>query len=178
MTSQLQHRTEQKLRYAEIHLEELSTYPNVTSNDEWENAHQESSFFHLAGAIEALLHEINDGYSLGLALSEVTWKKIAAQLRQSNQSSPAFEHLMQLRSDTTSWLALLFEWRNHGAHRRRIGKIVNLSTSRRVNNQFKDPRSGQPPNMYPRMGCLDILKALSSDVRLLIDHCRGLDSRL
>jgi hypothetical protein len=178
MISHLQHRTEQKLRYAEIHLEELSAYPNATSNDEWENAHQESSFFHLAGAVEMLLHEINDRYSLGLAPTKITWNTIADQLRQSNQSSLAFEHLAQLRSDTTSWLALLFEWRNHGAHRRRIGKIVNLSTSRRVDNQFKDPRSGQPPNMYPGMGCLDILKALSSDVRLLINHCRRLDSRL
>jgi Family of unknown function (DUF6586) len=176
--SQFQYRTDQKLRYAGVHLEELSTYPHATSNDEWENAHQESSFFHLAGAVEALLHEINNGYSLGVGLTKVTWKTVADRLSQSNQSSPAFDHLTQLRNDATSWLALLFEWRNHGTHRQRVGKIVNLSTSTRVDNQFKDPRSGQPPNVYPELGCLDVLKHLANDVRSLIDYCRRLDPRL
>jgi hypothetical protein len=178
VTSQFQYRTEQKLRYAEVHLEELSTYPNASSNDEWENAHQESSFFHLAGAVEVLLYEINDEYSLGLGLTKVTWKTVSARLIRSKQSSPAFDHLTHLRNDTASWLALLFEWRNHGAHRQRIGKIVNLSTTRRVDNQFKDPRSGQPPNVYPGLGCLDVLKHLVKDVRDLINYCRRLDPKL
>ena len=124
MISQSQHRTEEKLRYAKVHLVELSTYPNATSNDEWENAHQESCFFHLAGSVEALLHEVNDEYSLGLSLTQVTWTTVQDKLRKSNHSSPAFDYLMQLRHDATSWVALLFEWRNHGAHRRRIGKMV------------------------------------------------------
>ena len=178
MKSQFQYRTEQKLRYAGVHLEELRTYPNAASNDEWENAHQESSFFHLAGAVEGLLHEINDGYSLGLDLTRVNWKTIPKKLIQSNQSSPAFDHLKQLRNDKSSWLALLFEWRNHGAHRQRIGKIVNLSTSRSVNNQFKDPRSGQTPNVYIGLVCLDTLEHLFKDVRNLIDCCRRQDSKL
>ena len=178
MTSQFHHRTEQKIRYAQIHLEELSTYPNATSNDEWENAHQESCFFHLAGAVEALLHEINDGYSLGLGLTKVTWKTVSDKLRQSNQSSPALDHLTQLRKDPTSWLALLFEWRNHGAHRLRIGKVVSLSTSRLIDNQFKDPRSGKPADVYSGLGCLDVLKHLVKDVRDLIDYSRELDPRL
>jgi hypothetical protein len=178
VTSQFQSRTNQKLRYAEIHLEELSTYLHATSNDEWENAHQESSFFHLAGAVEALLHEINAGYSLGLSLKQVTWKSVADQLRQSNQSSPAFDHLTKLRDDPASWLALLFEWRNHGTHRQRIGKMVNLSTARRVDNQFKHPRSGQPPDGYLGLGCLDVLQHLANDVRNLIDYCRRQDPKL
>ena len=178
MTSQSQLRTEEKLGYASTHLEELSTYPNTTSNDEWENAHQESCFFHLAGAVEGLLHEINDGYSLGLGLTHVTWRRVADQLTQSNQSSQAFDHLTQLKHDTTSWLSLLFEWRNHGAHRQRIGKMVHLSTSRRVDNEFTDPRSGQPQGVYQGLGCLDVLKQLANDVRGLIDYCRQLDPRL
>jgi uncharacterized protein DUF6586 len=178
MTSQFQDRTEQKLQYAKIHVEELSTYPNATSNDEWGNAHQESCFYHLAGAIDALLHEINDGYSLGLALTEVKWRKIAERLKQFNQSSPAFDHLKQLRDNKASWLAWLFKWRNYGTHRQRIGKMVNLSTSGTVDNEFKDPESGQPPNVYPGLGCLDVLQHLANDVRNLIDYCRGLDPRL
>ncbi|OHB65311.1 MAG: hypothetical protein A2Y76_03520 [Planctomycetes bacterium RBG_13_60_9] len=178
MASQSRHRTEQKLRYATVHLDELDKYPNATSNDEWENAHQESCFFHLAGAVEGLLHEINDGYSLGLNLTDVTWTKIDRGLKQSNQSSPAFDHLTQLKDDPMSWLALLFEWRNHGTHRARVAKMINVSTRNRVDNQFKDPRSGQPSNIYPGLGCLDILRRFLADVRTLIDDCRKKDTRL
>jgi len=39
---QAKNRTDQKLRYAEIHLEELENYDNVFGNDEWERAHEES----------------------------------------------------------------------------------------------------------------------------------------
>ena len=171
-------RPEEKLRYAEVHIEELRTYPRATSNDEWENAHQESSFVHLVGAVDALLHEINDGYALGIDLSKVTWRTVEIALRRANQASPAFDHLRQLKKDGSSWLSLLFEWRNHGTHRRRIGKGVNLSTSRRVDNEFADPRTGQRQNVYPGLGCLDVLGRLVHDVKGLIDHCRRLDPQL
>ena len=178
MTSRSRYRTEEKLRYAEIHIDELSAYHHATSNDEWENAHQESCFAHLAGAVEAVLHEINDEYALNLALAKVTWKTVAEALKRSNQTSPAFDHLSQLRKDGSSWLALLFEWRNHGTHRQRIGKGVNLSTRRIVDNEFADPRTGQRQTVYPGLGCLDVLRRLDQDARRLIDDCRRLDPRL
>lgn len=178
MTSQSKSRTDQKLRYAVIHLEELKCYPNATSNDEWENAHQESCFFHLVGSIEAILHEINDGYSLGLSLHKVTWCRVCEKLNKTGQSSPAFNHLDYLKNKKTSWLALLFEWRNHGTHRRRISKVVNLSAVRTVDNEFHDPRSGKVQNVYPGCGCLNVMEQLVSDVGKLIEHCRRLDPKL
>lgn len=171
-------RTEQKLRYAKIHLAELANYRNATSNDNWENAHQESCFYHLAGAVDALLHEINDGYTLELGLEEVRWKSVDQKLVESNQSSPAFAHIKKLRDDSGGWLDLLFEWRNHGAHRRRVSKVVYGSTVRRVDNEFKDPRSGEVPILFRGQGCLEVLHCLATQVRGLIDDCRSIDPKL
>lgn len=91
MTSSAKNRTEKKLRYAEIHLTELKNYPNATSNDDWENAHYESCFFHLAGAVEAVLHEIKEGYSLNLKLQKVHWDAVEKQLQNSGTSSGSAE---------------------------------------------------------------------------------------
>jgi len=107
-------RTEQKLEYARIHLDELQNYTNATSNDDWENAHQESCFYHLAGAAEAILHEVNEGYSLGLSIYQVDRKPIRKKLKSKNLSSPAFSHLNGLKNSKSTWLSQLFEWRNHG----------------------------------------------------------------
>lgn len=170
------HRADQKLRYARIHIGELKEYPGATSNDEWENSHQESVFFHLAGAIEGLLHEINIGYSLELELRKVTWNGVERKLPKG--SSPAFSCLKQLKDDRARWLWMLFEWRNHGAHRARVGKVVTFSTTKRTDNQFVDPGTGQPPSLFEGMGCLEILEQLEQNVGELVNECRRIDSRL
>jgi hypothetical protein len=178
MSIQYRERTDHKLAYARIHAEELKTYPNATSNDEWENAHQESFFYHLAGSVEALLHEINEAYALGLALDKVSFERVSTELLRSGQSSPAFDGLESLREDKSSWLSLLFEWRHHGTHRAHVGKVVNFSTHRRVDNEFKDPRSGLPQNVYAGMSCLDIIDRMLSNVAVLLRKCRTEDPKL
>ncbi|KAA3618255.1 MAG: hypothetical protein D8M58_21805 [Calditrichaeota bacterium] len=178
MNSQYKERTDQKLRYAKIHFEELKNYLDSTSNDEWENSHQESCFFHLAASIESMLHEINAAYSLKLHLHNVRWDTVSNTLKKNDQVSLSFNHLESLRKNKKSWLALLFEWRNHGTHRGRIGKIVNLSNVRLIDNEFKDPRSGEVQKVYAGSGCLDVIKNLVADVEELINNCRKIDSNL
>ncbi len=173
-----QGRTDQKLQYAAIHIDELENYPNATSNDAWENAHQESCFYHLAGAVDALLHEINDAYSLGLDTTQVSWRLVEERLGKTEQTSRAFAHCVQLKQQEGSWLNLLFEWRHHGAHRGRVAKIVHASTHRRVDNQFKDPRTGVVPNAFAGMGCQEVLRHIAEDVSALIGWCRTEDERL
>lgn len=172
--SQSQDRTEQKLQYAAIHIQELQGYANAESNDDWENAHQESCFFHLAGAVDSLLHEVNDAYSLGLELTEVGWRRVSQELQSTGQHSSTFSHSRALREEEGSWLDLLFEWRNHGAHRRHCGKVVWIGRP----NQFKDPRTGEVPAAFPEAGCQQVLEELVQKVRDLVDHCRSTDSLL
>lgn len=52
-------RTNAKLRYARIHLNELRLYQRKGSGDDFERSHQESFFFHLFGALDAFLQELN-----------------------------------------------------------------------------------------------------------------------
>ena len=47
-------RTEQKIRYARIHLEEIHGRHNIGPNDDWECAHEEAYWFHLAASIIVL----------------------------------------------------------------------------------------------------------------------------
>lgn len=176
--NQYRERTNQKLGYAKIHLEEIKNYSNSTSNDEWENAHQESFFYQLTGAVESILHEINYGYSLGLALHQVTWKTVKDNLTNSTQTSSGFDLITNLRNDSSSWLSQLFVWRNYGTHRGRVGKIVYASTWQKVDNEFKDPRTNKNQTVYPGKGCLDVLECLKNDVEDLINNCRKIDTKL
>jgi hypothetical protein len=179
MTSHFSYRTDQKLAFARIHLGELQSYRRAGSNDDWENAHQESCLFHLAGAVDAMLQEINDAYSLGLTMYEVTWKKMRTKFRQTGQSSPAFAQLDSLRQNTGSSLALLYALRNHGAHRTRVAKLVSIGNVVRVpDNEFKDPRTEERQSVYPGLGCTDVLARLHKDVQNLVSLCRRSDPRL
>ena len=178
MDTRYKDRTDQKLRYANIHISDLAAYKNLFSNDEWENSHQESVFYHLAGSVESFLHEINDKYKLGLSMREVTWKSVENKLVKNVGSSPAFDLLFSLRDDSTSWLSLLFEWRNHGTHRGRVSKIVRLSNNRKIGNEFKDPRTDKPQTVFPNMACFDLLKQLSTETDKLIQNCRTIDPKL
>lgn len=178
MSAQAQARTIRKLRFAEIHISELRDYNFATSNDDWENAHQESSFYHLSGAVEAILHEINDAYMLGLTLDKVSWPKVANALSRDNKSSPAFTHLEILRANVNSWLSQLFEWRNHGTHRRHVSKIVHASTHEIVDNEFLDPRTGETQVVYPGLRCQAVLERLALDVKELVGFCRDNDPLL
>lgn len=177
-SSRAQRRTSQKLEYAAVHIRELEEYENATSNDIWENSHQESCFYHLAGAVDAILHEINDAYALGLEITQVSWQRVAQRLGETGQVSIAFSHCTRLRRQKGSWLNLLLEWRNHGAHRGRVGKIVRASTHRRVGNQFKDPRTGTVPDAFAEMGCQEVLEYVAAEASRLIGWCRGNDAKL
>lgn len=179
MVTPVAQRTDEKIVYARVHIDELEGYAGATSNDAWENAHQESSFYHLAGAVEGLLQEINEGHALGLGLRDVTWNSVRDALSGSGKQSVAFDELQRLRYDPTSWLAQLFEWRNHGTHRQRVGKLISITIGQLPHeNEFKDPRTGQTQTVYPEAGCQDVLKRLANDVVKLIAWCRQNDGSL
>lgn len=171
-------RADQKLTYARVMLKELRAYPDRTTNDDWEKAHQECVFFYLAGSIEGLLHEINQGYRLGLDICDVTWARVRKSLRRSGQESQAYDELERLRNDRKSWLSVLFEFRNHGAHRANISKVVQLSSHALLDNLFIDPRTGEPQTIIPGKGCLEVLESLGDKVEELIRDLRQRDPKL
>lgn len=169
-------RTDQKLRYAQIMLDELRTYSAAHSNDEWENAHQEAFFYHLAGSCEGILHEINECYELRLSLKDVRQEKVSHAL--CGQLSAAFEAYCAQRSDSTGWMSLLFEFRNHGTHRTRVSKVVHASTNSNPDNEFIDPRSGKPQEVYKNLRCTLVMEKMFADATKFIQDCRSADTKL
>ena len=171
-------RTDQKLRYARIQLDELEEYPDANSNDDWENAHQEGCFYHLCGAVEGLLHEIDEGYELGLALWDIKRPKVTQKLSQKKKGSAALDCLTALWNDKASWLSLLTELRNHGAHRRKPGRQIIASPGVPIDSRFLDPRTGAPQTVFPRLGCLQFLERILKEVEGLVEDCRKTDPEL
>lgn len=170
-------RTNQKLKYSQLTLQELRAYPAKHSNDDWENALQEAFFYHLAGSCDSILHEINESYRLDLKLNQVNAAKIEKALPDAVQSS-AFNTYISLRRDVTSWMSLLFELRNHGTHRRRVRKVVHGSTHLNLDNAIIDPRSGEPQNVYENLGCIDLMEKMLTDAEEFILFCRSKDKKL
>ena len=86
-------RTEGKLRYAKVHLDELIVCPRDSPYDDFQRAHCESFLFHLIGARDSFLQEINIAHGLGLKEGEVKFAVLYDRLREGNIESPAFNML-------------------------------------------------------------------------------------
>ena len=96
-------RTDAKLRYARLHLDELRIYSDDGGGGDWEKAHEESVLFHLVGAKDAFLQEINSMHRLGLDLMKVNEKSLTKSLKQSEGNSASLVSLEGLATNPGSW---------------------------------------------------------------------------
>ena len=121
MASGLQARTTSKLEYARIHLEEITSREKHVSADNFERAHEESFLFHLIGAKDSFLQEINAAYELGLPFKDVKENTLQSKLEAKEVESPALKEIVRLEAksevDKADWLAVAIELRNQGTHR-------------------------------------------------------------
>ena len=101
-TKALQERTDAKLRYARVNLDELKEQGPLSGND-FDKAHQESFLFHLFGARDALLQELNHYYGANLSPEELTSGKLRAALEGQGLKSEELKALHELEQDEESW---------------------------------------------------------------------------
>jgi len=120
MASEFQHRTDSKLRFARIHLDEITSRYELGSGDDFERAHEESFLFHLVGAKDSFLQELNAVYKLELPIKQVKETKLQGALGKKTLNCPALKKIVELEKDKTGWLALAIELRDHGTHRSHI----------------------------------------------------------
>src|SRR5262245_11359072 len=100
----LQGRTDAKLRYADIYIREIDKLAGQRGTDA-DRAHQESFLYHLAGAVEAFLAEINCYYGCGLPAENITLgnlRKAITAARGAN--APELVDLHKLGENQESWL--------------------------------------------------------------------------
>src|SRR5437588_12646140 len=96
----LRERTEAKLRYARVHLDELKSQ-GLPGGSDFDKAHQESFLFHLLGARDAFLGELNHHYGAGLAPDALSPGKIRDALNARSIRSPELRTLYELEQDTS-----------------------------------------------------------------------------
>jgi hypothetical protein len=139
-------RTDRKLLFAELTLNEIMNSQQFGSADNFERAHEESYFYHIVGVKDSFLQEINEAYRLGLLPKQVKERALAEQLNANNLHSTELDEIINLKCDSTSWLAIAIRLRNHGTHRADIPKLFNLEVGSKTSSTcyFLDPMTKQP----------------------------------
>ena len=138
----LQARTDAKLRYAKIHLDELAALP-IRNGGDFDRAHQESFLFHLFGARDAFLAELNHYYACGLSLENLTIGKLRAALKAKDLSSPELTELYKLEHTDASWFQYTKDLRDHSTHVQGVPRTFILHVVGEIDHSvwLKNPRT-------------------------------------
>lgn len=135
----LRSRTEQKLIYAEFHLNELQQMPEGRGHV-FERAHQEAMFAQLIGALDAFLLELNYILMCELSTKDTKLWNLVKVLEAQGRSSLALSCLSALRKEKGSWLQSLVDLRNTSIHETGIPLGYNANTGKTV---FRHPKTFQ-----------------------------------
>jgi hypothetical protein len=134
-------RTDSKLRYAALHLEELRAMQRRGSDSD--RAHQESYLFHLLGVPDALLQEMNVQYALGLPQRRVSVSSIATELHAAGRTSGALTHMLAVERDPKSWLNCAKDMRNHVTHRASVPRCFHWGGLKHNQASLVDTRTSE-----------------------------------
>lgn len=138
----LRARADAKLRYAEIHLGELKALGTLGGSD-FDRAHQESFLFHLLGAKDAFLIELNVYYGGGLPENGLTSGKLRDALKRQGKVSPELAELYTLENDENSWLFHAKEMRDHSTHVSGVARAFHLGGPADRQVWLRNPKTGQ-----------------------------------
>jgi hypothetical protein len=111
----LKARTDAKLRYARIHIDELRTQLGGRGHD-IERAHQEAFLAQLFGAYAALLQELNIYLGCNLSPDHLTLGKMRKALKDKGKPSSQLAELYDLENDQDSWFRHAKDMRDHSTH--------------------------------------------------------------
>lgn len=136
----LMSRTNAKLRYAKVHLDELKVQPIGRGHD-FERAHHEAIFAQLFGGYAALFQELNVDLGCGLSLESVTLGNMRNALKNQGRASPKLAELYQLETDPSSWLAQAKAMRDHTAHISGIPLVFYAGGIEDGLTSFRHPKS-------------------------------------
>lgn len=111
----LRSRTDSKLKYALIHLDLLRERGGSGGAD-FDRAIEESILFHLLGAKEAFLIELNAYYSCGVSAETITPGRLRKILDLRGDNSTELAELYKQENEPDSWLAHAKQMRDHSTH--------------------------------------------------------------
>ena len=145
-------RSDAKLKYAGIHLDELQVRRVLCGSQvgNWERAHQESFLYHLVGVRDALLQEINIAHACGLKPREVDVRDLSIKLMRLGRQSRGLRTLVHLEGMKSSWISIARRQRNHFTHRGDLPRHFHKGGREDGNVYVTDPLADQLKKRNPK----------------------------
>lgn len=138
----LRARADGKLSYAKIHLDELKALGRI-GGSEFDRAHQESFLYHLLGAKEAFLIELNAYYAGGLTEKNLTAGNLRKALKKQGRVSKELVELYAMETEESSWLFHAKEMRDHSTHVAAVSRAFNICGSADGQVWLRNPKTGE-----------------------------------
>lgn len=110
---------------------------------EFDQAHQESFLFHLFGARDGFLAELNEYYQAGLPNDGLTPGKVWRALASKSISSAELREIRLLEQDRTSWYSQAKLMRDHSSHVQGVRRSYHLGGADHRKVKLKNPETGQ-----------------------------------
>ncbi len=137
-------RTDAKLRYARLILDELSNDPERGRGQDFERAHQEAFLFQLAGVVDAFLQELNARHVLAIKPGCVNLSSVGRAFSGRGLSNEGLDELNKINGDKSSWYRTMKTYRNHVTHRQHIPRIYSVGGPDSGQVRFLDLHTGDP----------------------------------
>ncbi len=138
----VQSRTDYKLKYASIHLDEMKS-KGIIDGDDFDRAHQESFLFHLLGAKESFLCELNKYYKLEIGDSDISPGKLRKALDKVGLKSPELADLVDLEKNEESWLFHAKSIRDQLTHISDVPRHFHLGGESHQKVFISNPKTGK-----------------------------------
>ena len=139
-TEALQARTNAKLRYAKVHLDELAGLPMYSGTD-FDRAHQESFLFHLFGTRDVFLMELHHYYGLA-PIEKLTPGNLHNALNLKGIKSNELSAIFTLDQDDNSWYKLVKDMRDQSMHNQGLSHAFFMGGQDDGKVKLKNPTTG------------------------------------
>ena len=163
----LRARVDAKLNYAGIHLE-LLRERGGNGGAEFERAMEESFLFHLLGAKEAFLIEINAYYACGLPPETVTPGNLRKAFKARSTTCHELAELFALENEPESWLSHAKQMRDHSTHVAGVPRTFHMGGENDGKVFLRNPSTGAHVEVHAP----EALTTWLTNMRQLLDKLR------
>ncbi|MCK5804264.1 MAG: hypothetical protein KAI66_15610 [Lentisphaeria bacterium] len=154
-------RTDSKLRYAAIYLDELKVKGGIGRGDgsDWERAHQESFLYHILGVKDGLLQEINLFHQCELVPRHVRKQDLVDRLRKMGIRSHSLSVLVRLERLQSSWISIAGRMRHLFTHQKGVPRKFHVGGEEDGHVHLRDPRIDDLKHNLEKAGTPELLES-------------------
>jgi hypothetical protein len=160
-------RTDAKIRFAQVMLDDLRDRPGG-AGDDFQRSREEAFWYHLFGAIDAFLNEVNEHHGFLLPAHKVNLANLEADLKKKCRVSAQLDEIRRAQNDPSGFLHRLKDLRDVSTHRGGISRTFYQGGPEHGQRRVNDA-TGQPSGK-------DILEEFDDalvEMRKFIDRLRA-----